>query len=394
MNARMKVVLPLAIVLISMVLAVLIVQARPVASRVEAEAPLPVVRVLRAEPATLRLDVRSQGTVTPQQETVLVAEVPGKVVAVAPQFATGGAFRQGEVLVRLDSSDFELAAAQAQASIAQARVRLERERAEAAVARQEWEELGRGTPTPLASRLPQLAEAEASVKAAEASLAQARLNVSRSVVRAPFAGRILEKRVDLGQYLSPGTPVARIFSADFVEVELPVPHDQLAYLDLSGTFRGGSGPPVRLRSQFAGVSQQWPARIVRTSGSIDPATRTMGLIARVERPFVQPASGGYPLQIGQFVEAEIEGRSVSNVYPIPRGALRGGDRVIVIDGEQRIRFRAVEIMRLTSETAIVAHGLNSGDLVLISQLDTPVEGARVRVQGDEPTGTPTGSEAR
>jgi membrane fusion protein, multidrug efflux system len=394
MNARMKIVLPLAIVLISMVLAVLIVQARPVASRVEAEAPLPMVRVLRAEPATLRLDVRSQGTVTPQQETVLVAEVPGKVIAIAPQFATGGAFRQGEVLVRLDPSDFELAAAQAQSSIAQARVRLERERAEAAVARQEWDELGRGTPTPLASRLPQLAEAEAAVKAAEASLAQARLNVSRSVVRAPFAGRILEKRVDLGQYLSPGTPVARIFSADFVEVELPVPHDQLAYLDLSSTFSGGPGPSVRLRSQFAGVSQEWPARIVRTSGSIDPATRMMGLIARVERPFTPPAAGGYPLQIGQFVEAEIEGRTVENIYAVPRGALRGRDQLIVIDADQRIRFRTVEIMRLTSESALVAHGLNRGDLVLVSQLESPVEGARVRLQEDVTTETAIEREAR
>ncbi|UCF66754.1 MAG: efflux RND transporter periplasmic adaptor subunit, partial [Acidobacteriota bacterium] len=262
---------------------------------VETRAPIavpPLIRALEVQPETLELTVKTQGTVAPRTSTSLVPEVSGRVVRVAPSFAAGGFFKPGDILVEIESHDYEWAVTRARASVAQAELRLAQEEAAAAVARREWEQIGEGDGTPLALRDLQVSEARAALEAARAVLEQARRDLDRTKIRAPFPGRVLEKSVDVGQYVTRGTSLARVYSVDVAEVRLPIPDDQLAYVQLPLSYRGTAGrsaarPPVRIEATFGGERHRWNGRIVRTEGEIDPRTRMVYAIAQVEDPYAR-----------------------------------------------------------------------------------------------------------
>ncbi len=380
MNRKAKILLPLAVLLAGAGVAAAVILARPKVERVESAVPAPLVRVVEARRQDLALAVRSHGNVAPKTESVIVSELAGRVVSVAPGFAAGGFFRAGEALVTIDPRDYELAVAQADAAVAQARVRLEVERAEAELARQEWAELGRGEGTPLTAREPQLAEARATLQAAEAALAKARLELDRTSVRAPFDGRVREKLADVGQYVSKGTPLAAVYSTESAEVRLPVPKADLAFVELGlGAGPAAAGPAVVLAGEIGGVRHTWSARVVRTGSELDPRSRMLPLFARVEDPFARrPGSGGAPLPMGLFVEARIEGKLARDVVALPRAALRGESEVLVVDGESRLRSRTVDILRQERDRVILSGGVETGEQICVSPLETFVDGMQVR----------------
>ena len=373
----LKWILPVAVVALTVVIVVGLVMSRPVVETAPRQVAPPPVRVLTVAPTSLELSVRSQGSVVPVTEAGLVSEVAGNIVWVAASFEAGGFFDAGDVLLRLDRRDYELAVATARASVAQARVALTREEAEAEVAREEWEDLGEsGEPGPLVFREPQLDEARARLEAALANQARADLDLSRTAIRAPFAGRLRAKRVDRGEFVNRGAPLATIYSVDAAEVTLPVPDSELAFLDLPlGTALGGGGPRVLLRAQFAGGRHEWEARIVRVGGEIDQATRMVNLIARVEDPY-RAVGERPPLSVGLFVDAEVVGRSVDSVFEVPRGALVGADRLWLVE-DGRLALRQVGVLRSDPEVAIVSDGLVSGDRISLTILETAMDGMAV-----------------
>jgi RND family efflux transporter MFP subunit len=383
MNGRisLKVLLPVVVLAIGGGIAYLIVHLHPRAERRDVEIPPPLVRVVQVSARDVPLNVYSQGTVAPRTESTLVAEVSGRIESVSPAFAAGGFFGREERLIRIDPRDYRLAVSRAEAEVARARVRLDLERAEADVARQEWADLGEGQPTALTLREPQLAEAEAELMAAEAALDKARLDLSRTVIRGPFDGRIRDKRVDVGQFVSPGTPLATAYATDRAEIRLPVPKHDLGFLeiDLGSAGRGADGPAVLLRGEIGGEVHTWPARIVRTDSAFDPRTRMLDLFAQVEDPFRRmPGAQGPSLPIGMFVEAEIGGHMAEDVVVLPRTALRDGGHVLIVDGESRLRFRPVTPLRILRDQLVLRDGVQEGELVCVSVLETVVDGMRVR----------------
>lgn len=358
--------------------------------RAEPEASMPIeshpeVRVVTVELGTLTLTVDSQGTVQPRTESRLSAEVNGRVVEVAPQFAAGGFFAAGETMLRIDPTDYEQGVTQARAEVVQAELALEQERAEREIAVAEWNALGlEGDAPPLTSRALQLRGAEARLAAAEATLARARRDLERTRVVAPYDAIVREKSVDLGQFLARGQALATIYGTEVAEVRLPLPDDELAFVDLPlapGDARRASRPPVTLSTEFAGRSWEWQGRIVRTEGAIDATSRMVQAIAQVDDPFRPDAAGRPPLAAGLFVEATIEGRRVEEVAVIPRAALREDGRVLVVDAEERLRFREVSVLRLERERALIDAGLAAGDRVCVSSLAVAVDGMRVQVAG-------------
>ena len=369
--------LPVAILAVAATIVVALVSSRPAVETAPRQVAPPPVRVVAVEPTSVELRVRSQGSVVPATEADLVSEVAGNIVWVAESFEVGGFFDTGDVLLRLDRRDYELAVASGRASVAQARVALTREEAEAEVAREEWEDLGEpGEPGPLVLREPQLDEARARVEAALANQARAELDLSRTAIRAPFAGRLRAKRVDRGEFVNRGVPLATIYSVAAAEVTLPVPDSELAFLDLPlGMELRGAGPRVVLEAPFAGGLHEWEARIVRVGGEIDPATRMVNLIARVEDPY-RAMGDRPPLSVGLFVDAEVVGRSVDSVFEVPRGALVGADRVWLVE-DDRLTLRQVGILRSDPDVAIVSDGLASGDRVSLTILETAVDGMLV-----------------
>ena len=381
----LKILLPMATLAVASAWAWKIFNDRPVVETRPPEVPVPVVRAVPAQLQTLRLTVMSQGTVAPRTQTTLFPEIAGRVLQVSPSLADGGFFEAGAELLRIDPTDYRLQVVQAEAQIAQAQLSLETEEAQAEVARKEWQSLGKGEASPLLRRVPQIARAKAALSSAQAALAQAERNLEKTRINAPFAGRVLRKNVDIGQYVTPGTPVATIYSVDYAEIRLPLPDEELAYVDLPLSYRGDGSqkrqPVVLLRTEFGQRQHSWTGRIVRTDGTIDPQTRMIHAIAQVADPYGRgPDPDRPPLAVGMFVEAEIQGRLMQDVVALPRAALRGEDQVLVVDPESKLRFRRVNVVRLERERVLIDSGLQEGELVSLATLTTVVDGMKVQVQ--------------
>ncbi|MCH7666259.1 MAG: hypothetical protein IH936_10075, partial [Acidobacteria bacterium] len=172
MTRRLRILLPLLVILGGAIVMTVMVKAKPTVARVEREVQPPLVRVVEVTRGPVALNVHSTGTVEPARRSTLVAQIGARVARLSPGFAEGAFFDRGDLLVRLESRDFELAVTQAEARVAQAQVQFEREQAEARLAVEEWDELGLGEPTALVIREPQLARARADLESSQAALEQ------------------------------------------------------------------------------------------------------------------------------------------------------------------------------------------------------------------------------
>jgi RND family efflux transporter MFP subunit len=354
---------------------------RPEPETVAEEPAGEAVFVSPAQSADVTLTVTTQGEVTPLREIDMIPEVGGKIVWVSPSFIDGGMFAADEVLVRIEPADYRLAVTRARANVAEAQQALVREEAESMLAQEEWTELGEGEATPLALRQPQMDQARARLDAANAALQEAELALSRTEVRAPFAGRVRAKTADLGQYVSPGQGLAEIFSTDTVEVRLALTDRQLGLVGLPIAFFATDpeeGPLVAFDAIVGGEQRSWTGRIVRTEAALDPQTRMLHAIATVQDPYGAGADNGAPLAIGLFVNGQIEGRLVEDGVIIPRTGLRNLDQVYVALPDDTLEIRTVSVVNTGSETAILSGGVAPGERVVVSAMQSAVNGMVLR----------------
>jgi len=395
-----KVIAPIGVLAVAASITGVMLWARPEAESTRAASFAPLVEVMRATPGAFKLSVSAQGTVEPRTESELVSEVVGRIVWVSPNLASGGFFEADDVLVRVDPRDHEVALEGARAALARAESDLAH--AEATLARQRsMRERKASSRQALDDAVHNRATAEAGVREARVAVRRAELDLERSQIRAPFAGRVRTKHVDVGRYLTPGVPVARIYSIDYAEVRLPIHDADLAYLDLPhgrdlgieapsdddvesavATSPGAPDhqPEVELSAEYAGRRHAWRGKVVRTEGALDERTRMINVVARVDDPYAR--GGGpdrSPLPVGLFVDAEIEGVEVVGVVALPRAAMRRSDSVWVVDDENRLHVRRVDVLRFGRDQTWIRGGLEAGERVVTSQLEMVTEGMKVRV---------------
>ena len=332
------------------------------------------------------LKVRSQGTVQPRTRSTLLPEVSGKVVEMSPSFRPGGFFAKDEVLLKLDPTDYETAIIIAKAEVAQSEVVLAEEKARADQARENWKALGRGgEPSALVIRAPQVAQAEANLSAARARVLKAERDLERTVIRAPYAGQVLEQNVDVGQFVTQGTTLGRIFAVDYVEIRLPLPERESQFLKLPQPFRDqthGETPKVTLKGTVSGKMVSWEGRVVRVESSLDEQTRQAMAVAQVTDPYASKSEGSPPLTIGAFVEADISGENLQDVYVIPRQAVRAGNEIILIDRPQNTLRRVTVEPLVSTEAHIVISAKapkapKEGSVLCLTPIPFPADGARV-----------------
>lgn len=360
----------------------------PEAERRSPQKNIPLVEVITATPRTYNVYLDSRGTVSPRTESTLIPQVAGRVISLSDNFRDGGFFEQGEELLTIDPTDYQLALTIAQSELAKMRLALNEERAQARQAESDWKKLGmKGKPDALVLRKPQLANAHAALASAEARVRQAEVELERTRLLAPYAGRIMEQLVDIGQVVSPGTTLAKIYATDYVEVRLPLTDRQLAFIDLPESYRGESvqsaPPEVELIADQAGQRYHWQGRIVRTEGTFDTRSRQLFVIAQVANPYAREAgSQRPPLKIGQFVRARIKGHQLSNVFILPRNVISGADHVLLVDETRHIQRRQIDIIWQDDDQVIIGAGLNPGDTIISTLLPYAIEGAEVRLASD------------
>lgn len=399
MNKLLRFLLPLLIIIVAMGAARALIASRDAPERSDARPPVPVVDAVTLQPVEYRVTVRSRGVVQPRTQGDLLPQVSGTIVAMGPGFRDGGFFEPGELLLRIDPRDYQTAQRIAAAELTQARLQLAEEEARS---RQAARDLARlqldREASDLALRKPQLAGARAAVAAAEARLAQAELNLARTEIRAPYAGRVLAQNVDIGQNVTAGTVLGRIYAVDYVEVRLPLTNRQLTHVALPEEYRRATTrnqdlPRVTLHARVGGQELSWPGRIVRSEGAIDTATRQTFVIAQVDDPYAVREDGQQPLKIGQFVEADIEGRRLSDVYLVPRDALSPDGTAFAVGADGLLQMLQPEITWQDEQFAIATAGLTPGTRVVTSALPLATAGMPVQL-ADEAAPAPPSAHKR
>lgn len=379
--SRRRFLLPILILSAGLTTAGFLARGKPEAPALAPVDTPPAINVLTVRQEPMRLLVYSQGTVTPRTKSEVVARVPGQVLEVGPGLEPGAFFSRGDVLLRLDSRDLELARRRAAAVLDRARA--EEQYAAATLRRKRrLADSGVSSDAVIDETLRAARTASALRIEAEIDLARAEQDLERATIRAPFDGRTLTRHIDVGRYVSVGTPLAELYAVDYAEVRLPIPDAELAYLDLSiGESVGADeAPAVELSAEFAGRRHAWTGRIVRTEARIDPRTRMVHVIARVADPYAssEDAPGRPPLAAGLFVEAEIEGRALEDVVRVPRDVLDDTHHLYVLTDGDRLRRRPVEVLRFERTEAVITDGLEPTDRVSLMAPRLAREGLAVQ----------------
>lgn len=329
--------------------------------------------------------LESYGTVQPRTRRMLVSQVGGQIISVNPNVRDGGFFEKGDVLVTIDPRDYEADVRIAEALMMDARQALAEAEARTAQAREDWERLGNTGDAPdLVLRIPQLEAAKARVISAESALQKAQLDLERTKIVAPFAGRILRKLVDVGQVVSMNTQLAEIYATDYVEIRLPLRNRDLPFIDLPEAFRytdtlSKAAGQVEIYSDLGG-SKAWDATLIRTEGAIDETARQLHVIAQIDDPFGRDNEGQTPLKIGEYVTARLEGKTMPGALVIPNNTIYQGTYVYTVE-DGILQRHDIEIAWQNDAEAIVSGGLSPGDELVTTPLGQVTSGIRVSVVG-------------
>ncbi len=404
----LRAVLPVFALLLGVAVLVVMIKTRPNPEKNPREERGALVQVGAVKGVRERLRVVESGTVIAAEQVTIAPEIAGRIVWQHKELVPGGRFRKDDTLLRIDARDHQLALRQQSANVNRAELELRLEKARTDIAKEEWKIIGdpalaTDEGRALALREPQLETAKVGLEAAKSAQAQAKLAVSKSILRAPFNAFVKAESADLGQLVTPQTPLATLVGTDRFWVQVSVPVDKLGVIDVPGlSTKEVLGSPVVVVQEFGGQRIERAGHVIRLLGDLDPVGRMARLLVSVEDPFglKAPASpkapeearavSHLPLLLGAFVQVAIEARELENVVEVPRLALRDGDSVYVVGPDSRLVVRDVEVAWRRADTVLVKKGVAPGEEVVTSRLPSAVPGMLLRKAPPSPKTTVLG----
>ena len=379
----------------------LLISLAPEAESREPPPQIPFAQTARVSAGSGPIPVYGSGTVRPSAEIDIAPQVGGQVVWVDPGFQSGGRVEAGRTLFRIEEADYRYRLKEAEANLASREVAFLQEQEQATIARAEYElfserrgaEAAGSEVSPLTLREPQLEAARAALSRDEARLADANLALSRTRVTAPFDGVVLTESVDVGQVVSPGQPVGRLFASNAVEVVVPLSDADAALIPGLWELRAGDGDggvAVRVVAQYGEGTYAWEGYVDRVEASLDEQTRTVDVIARVSDPFASGVpenaagsiGGSPPLLVGKFVDVEIDGVSPEDYFRVPRAALRTGNEIWAVSEGGAVSIVPVQVLQRANDEVYVTGPLESGQAVVTGGIQFATEGMRVQTGTD------------
>ncbi len=402
-----------------------------------AERPV-AVRVIEARRMPVSAIASGFGLITPARSYQAIAQVGGAVEYLNPGMKRGDILPRGAVLLRLSDRDYRLTAAQAQANIRAAEARLAEigvseanlqsglaiEQETLTLKEREWQrlvqlaEVGTSPQSSVDSaRIAYLAQSQKvqnlknslallptqrlvqqeQIAVYRATLDTAELNIERTELRLPFAARVGDVSVEIGQFVRSGQVLATFDGVDTAEVEAQISASDLkpifnqsgsdinpAALDAASFASTLSAIEIEARVllQLGQSPKAWPAVVDRISNTIDPKTGTLGVILRIENPYASAEPGTRPpLTRGMFVEAILQAPPIDAIA-VPRSAVRNG-RVMRVDAEGRLRLVPVKIDFFRGPLAIISDGLEDGDTIVVSAPVPLMDGLLLATHPDE-----------
>ena len=342
------------------------------------EAPAPDVIVEILTPENFQVQINSNGTTTPLTQTVLTAEVGGEVIYRSKKFSEGSSVIEGEILAKIDDTDLQLQYKNALLQLANAEVQYSLQLAEAEVAKEAWEKIGDGVASDLTLKKPQIKQAEALLEVAKAQVSSAEKKLNKTEIVAPYAGRIQNVNIDLGTTIIPGQPVGALYTSSEIEVTLAVKDNDLQFLSIPMDGRKldpSEQALVKIKSFYKGKNQTWLGKLERVDGVIDPITRMINLIAVFKNDFIETDKPNLP--IGLFVEAQIDGIILNDVFSIPVNSISENNEVYIVNKDNELVSRQLSILKKYSDFVIVKNGLKAGERIVTSKLSTASNGIKV-----------------
>ncbi len=379
----LKVLIPVGVIVVAVVLAGGLMKMRKPPEKKEEQRPAVLITATPIQTEDLVYRIQSQGTVKPKLETSLSSEVNGRIVEVAANFIEGGFFNAGDLLIQVEQADYQTNVKAAEASLTNAQAALEEEKARGRVAEEEWRSFTDGKAPELGLRRPQLAGALANVRSAEAELERAKRDLARTEIRAPYAGMVKSRSVNLGQFISRGASVGMIYGTDVAEVRLPITDNDAGFIKLPDFNNTATKPDVVLTAVVGGELMQWSAKLVRTEGVLDERSRVIYAVAQVEDPYQRNQNTAAPLRFGRFVQAQVMGNSTTDVVVVSRHLLLAQQQILVVDKDSQLQFRPVELERTDERFAYVKSGFVAGDRLATSAIANPLAGTVVRIASEQ-----------
>lgn len=363
-------------------------QNRVQAKRRKPKARATLVRVTPVKISSYRISVKAMGRVRAAQEVTLKPRVKGEILSLGKALIPGGLVPKGQVLLRIDASDYRVAVRQAASAVKLAQADLQVERGRQASVKKELQLVGssaKGVNRDLVLRGPQLRKVEASVESAQAALRRARLDLKRTVIRSPFNAVVLSRDVSIGTRVTESTQLARLVLTDALWVELVIPVDQLRWIRVPSA-SGERGALVRVRDPVWSKGKARVGRVIQLMPDLEEKGRMARLLVKVDDPLaLQPANAGQPrLLIGSWIEATLEGSELGAVAVVPRRLIRDGGQVWVIDSKSRLDIRTVGVVYRGPDYVVVSKGLAKGDRLVVSDISTPVKGTPLRILKKSP----------
>lgn len=369
---------PLLIIGISTIIAsVLYILGQISPEPIQEQAPIDVnVQILT--PIDYQIKIKSTGTTTPITQTVLTSEVGGEVIYRSRKFSEGSSVISGEILAKIDDTDLQLQYKNALLQLASAEVQFAVQQAEAEIAQEAWEQIGEGTAKDLTAKKPQLKQAKAALEVANAQVQSAEKKLNKTEITAPYTGRIQNINIDLGSTIIPGQPVGSMYTSNEIEVTLSVKDSDLQFLDIPMDGRKLNPDQksiVIIKSIYRGEMQEWAGNLERVDGVIDPMTRMIKLIANFKNNFIEETKPILP--IGLFVEAEINGKQLEDIFMIPNTALTPNEELLVLNQNDALEIRKVKVITRMKNYILVKEGIKAGERVVVSKLSIITNGMLV-----------------
>jgi RND family efflux transporter MFP subunit len=387
-----KILFPIIILGVLLYAAWFLVQMRPDPKAREVKRKVPYVEIITARKTPLRSSIIAYGTIQPRTKTTLIAEVPGIIEEVAPftgdptssnNFRAGGFFQKGDLLLKIEDIDLLTVEADSRANLRRAELQLIQEQELAKQAKLEWGERDWNLASDLVKRIPQILKAEAETQAAKARLMQSTRDLNRSLVRAPFEGRILKTMADVGQQVGSGASaaLAEIYALNSAEITLSLSRSEMNFLGFSDRFKQKRELPVKAEVLDTDNDVIHTGTLDRSEGVVDPRTRLTKLIARVDDCFANPYNPkpvNNPLAVGQFVNLRLLGEKV-NVFLVPESAFRTQDSILVVDDNNSLTTRKVTVIHRAEKKAWVTEGLSDGERICVTPIEIISGGMLVNV---------------
>jgi RND family efflux transporter MFP subunit len=368
----------------AVVVAAMIIITSPETKKHKPEKAVPAVSTTPLEKGNYAIKVEAFGRVIPAREVAITPEVTGKIVELGREIQPGGILKKGDLIIQIDKADYELQIDRAAASLRQAEAALELEKGRQKVAKREWEIFGKDVDPSLASgelalRKPQLAEADANVKSANAALEEAKLNLERTTILAPFDSIVLEEEAEIGQRVGSEMTVARIVGTDSFWINASVPFDSFQLITPASEDKGA---PVTVYLD-TGLGGDIPrcGSVIRKLGDLDPEGRMGRVLISIEDPLSLKNGGdrnAIPLE--SYVKVEISAGELENVYKIPRQGIRENSSVWVAGPDNRLAINDVKIVWRYKDDVYVKDGFTEGDRLITSHLASVIPGMEVVVR--------------